>query len=87
MIAFSLEESDYILGQDPDAAWQSINTLRITMPGDGGNDPKTDYAFIGIDLDLVDSPNSVIPEPHSAQLLLTSLLSICLYRKRNAEIN
>ena len=74
--AFSLDSAD--LGS---ADWSDVRQLSIRVPG-SGNEPKTDYAFFGIDLALVSSSGAVVPEPSSSLLLILGSTIFLLRRKK-----
>ncbi|MFC5050903.1 PEP-CTERM sorting domain-containing protein [Rubritalea spongiae] len=76
--AFSLTSADL-----NGASWEDVAQLSIRVPATG-NQPKTDYAFFGVDTGLVDSPDMVVavPEPSSSALLLLGSIGFILRRKR-----
>ncbi|MGB0993037.1 MAG: PEP-CTERM sorting domain-containing protein [Akkermansiaceae bacterium] len=62
MTAFYIDSGDI-------SDWSQVAELRVTISEDG-NSPKTDYAFFGVDVGIVDSPdlvapNTSVPEPSS----------------------
>ena len=73
MAAFSLTAAD--LGG---ANWQDVARLSVRVPGTG-DEPKTDYAFFGVDATLIEG-NLVVPEPSSMSLLM--LGGILLFSRR-----
>ncbi|MGJ8672923.1 PEP-CTERM sorting domain-containing protein [Rubritalea sp.] len=77
--AFSLTNADL-----NGASWEDVTQLSILVPATG-SEPKTDYAFFGVDTGLIDSPYLVVkavPEPSSTSLLALGATSLLLRRKR-----
>lgn len=82
MMAMSLEESDFFAGNSD--LWATIDEMKISIPGDLSDEPKTDYAFFGIDQDLVFSSEAVVsvPEPSSTFLIfLSGIAAVCRRRR------
>jgi len=51
LLAFSLDSNDFLIGStDKSSRWAEITQLDLVLPGDAGNDPMTDYAFIAMAL-------------------------------------
>ena len=91
LLAFNLDPADFIVGGlDKSSRWDEITELQLVLPTDDPTEtdpnitkgPATDYAFIGIDLGLVASSTSVVPEPSSSALLGVFGLSLLLRRSR-----
>jgi hypothetical protein len=76
LAAFSLTNAD-LNGAD----WNDVKQLAIRVP-ETGNDPKTDYAFFGVDTGLITSSGLVVPEPSSTSLLALSSCLLILRRKK-----
>ncbi|WFB36230.1 hypothetical protein P3T73_00445 [Kiritimatiellota bacterium B12222] len=72
LMAFSVEESDLINDSIAfETQMASVTQFRITIP-DLGDEPKTDYAFFGVNIIAMDVPTAVIPEP-SMWMMLSAL--------------
>lgn len=87
MIAFSVEESDLTTFAttnfvDFAAAMAAVTSIEIDIPQAGNGDPKTDYAFIGVNLNAIDSPLAVVPEPSTLLMFGVGSLLILFLRKR-----
>lgn len=83
LLAFSVEASDLV---DNSIAFETqmadVAQFRITIPG-SGSQPKTDYAFFGVNINALDVPTAVVPEPGALSLLagLLMLLHVGVARR------
>lgn len=82
LLTFQLEETDFVNGFTHED-WDLIDRMSISIP-ETGAEPKTDYAFIGVDAETVSSPLIVVPEPNTWALVVSflALTSTVLQRRR-----
>ena len=80
LMAFSLEAGDFTGG-----TWEQVTQLRLSLPADSNSTPRTDYAFFGIDLDIVRSPLAVVPEPSRIAFLFVAAVLLGGVRHRRTK--
>ena len=82
LLPFSVDETDLVnTGADWVTEMGLVTQFRLIIPGSGSN-PRTDYAFLGVNINIFDVPGAVIPEPTTLPSLLGILAIFVLWARK-----